>query len=714
MSQRYATYLTDRQELLSDPLYVPGVTRRSLLKAVGSGIVVLLTVKDVAAPADAQESGRGGRGGEGMPTKLGAWLHIGENGTVTVYTGKVELGQNIRTSLAQVVAEELRLSVSSIIMVMGDTDKTPYDVGTFGSLTTLTISPQLRRAGACARELLLELAAKRWGVDPKLLTLADGKVTERGGGRSIGIGELAGGQELVREIAADEPVTPPSEWKVAGTSVRKVGGLDYVTGKQKFISDLTLPGMLYGKVLRPASFGATLKSVDASAAAAIPGVTVVRDGDFVGVTAQDSYTAQKAIDAIRAEWNPSPQISDSELFADFRKQAGPSLADKQVDLAPGTKRLARSYTVAYIAHVPLEPRAALAQWDGDKLTVWTGTQRPFGVRSELARAFSIPEANVRVLMPCMGSGYGGKHTGECAIEAARLARKVGKPVKLTWTRQEEFTWAYFRPAGLIDVAAVVSDEGKLLEWEMHNYNSGPAAIRAFYDIPKQTAEAHAIRSPLRQGSYRALAATANQFARETHIDELAHLVGMDPLEFRLKNIADPRLRGVVDAAAKRFGWAERKPDAGHGFGIACGFEKNGYVATCAEVAVEGASRNVRLVRTVTAFDNGPVVNPNHMRLQMEGMIIMGLGGAIFEAIKFQDGKITNASLHTYRVPRFSDMPAIESILIDPKDKPTAGGGETPMIALAPAIGAGIFQATGVRLRALPLAPNGVPQADAPT
>jgi isoquinoline 1-oxidoreductase len=375
-------------------------------------------------------------------------------------------------------------------------------------------------------------------------------------------------------------------------------------------------------------------------------------------------------------------------------------------MASADHQLKQTYTVQYIAHTPLEPRAALAKWDGDQLTVWTGTQRPFGVRGQLAEAFRIPEDHVRVLMPDMGSGYGGKHTGETAIEAARLARAANRPVKVVWTREEEFTWAYFRPAGVMDVMSGVRKDGTITAWEFHNYNSGSAGIKTYYEIPNQRIVFHPVKSPLRQGSYRALAATANHFARESHMDELAHAVNMDPMEFRLKNLKNERLRAVFQAAAKQFGWGKTKAP-GQGFGMGGGYEKLGNVATCAEVHVDRKSGEVKIDRVVTAFECGAIVNPDGLRNQIEGANVQGLGGALFEAIQFDNGKIINDRLSQYRVPRFSDVPVIETVLLDRKDIPSTGAGECPLIGLAPAIGNAIFDAVGVRLTALPLLPNGL-------
>src|SRR5581483_10576359 len=310
--------------------------------------------------------------------------------------------------------------------------------------------------------------------------------------------------------------------------------------------------------------------------------------------------------------------------------------------ANASKTLSQTYTVAYIAHAPLEPRAALAEWKDGKLTVWTGTQRPFGVREELAETFHISKDSVRVIVPDTGSAYGGKHTGDAAVEAARLAKAAGKPVKVVWTREEEFTWAYFRPAGVIDAKAGVRSDGTIVSWEFDNYNSGPAAIRTPYNVPNQRIQFHPADSPLRQGSYRALAATANFFARESFMDELAHAMNMDPLEFRLKNITDPRLRAVFETAAKNFGWGKEESSSTRGFGIAGGTEEGSYVATCVEVAIN--SGNVAVKRVVEAFECGPVVNPNGLHNQISGAIVQGLGGALFEAIHFENGHILNPHL----------------------------------------------------------------------
>jgi CO/xanthine dehydrogenase Mo-binding subunit len=696
----------ERYELEEGPAYEFSLGRRGFLQTLGGGLLVV----GLLSRAEAQESGRRGSWRmPQMPEDVNAWLHIGPKGGITVYTGKVEVGQNARTALTQAVAEELRSPVSSIAMIMGDTDLTPFDMGTFGSQTTPRMSPQLRRAAVAAREALIDLAAKRWNVERAGISVRDCAVFGRNG-RKIGFGELTRGEKLVRTVSSDEQLTPAADWKIEGTPVPKIDARDFVTGKHKYPADMRLPEMMYGKIVRPSAFGATLVSADTKAAQAMRGVVVVRDGDFLGLAAPDPQTAEKAADAIQAQWKAEPQPSNGELFALLKTSSRASEPQHQAgSIEDGMKsadfRLRQSYDIAYIAHTPLEPRAALAHWTPDgRLTVWTGTQRPFGVRSQLAEAFHIPESKVHVLMPDMGSGYGGKHTGEAAVEAARLAKSAGKPVKVLWTREEEFTWAYFRPAGVVDVASGVTKDGLITAWEFHNYNSGPSGMVGVYDIANQRIEFHPPERrdwPLRQGSYRALASTGNHFARESHMDELAHAVRMDPLEFRLKNLKDERLHAALTAVADRFGWGKSKPGGGRGFGIAGGFEKNGYVATAVELTVDSAGK-VKLHRAVAAFDCGAIVNPDGLKNQVEGALIMGIGGALFESIRFANGRILNAHLAEYRVPRFRDVPSIETILIDRRDVASAGAGESPIVALAPAIANAIFAATGERRRAMPM------------
>jgi nicotinate dehydrogenase subunit B len=692
----------ERYEFIEAPAYTFELNRREFLRFGGAGILICIAAQNLAA----QETAAGPRmTPQPAPDQVSGWLHIDEKGHITAYTGKVEIGQNIRTSLAQSVADELSAPLANVTMVMGDTDVTPFDIGTVGSFTTPQIMPQLRRAAAVARVSIVDLAAQRWNVSAAEITIADGVVRHASSNRSAGFGELTRGEKLVRQIAASQPTKAAAQWTVAGKGVRKVDNDAIVTGTQKYVSDITRPGMLYGRVVRPPAAGATLRTVNDAAARRLNGATVVRDGSFVGVAAPKPWLAEEAAKAITAEWTPLAGQPSSKTIYDYLKanaeKPAPRPAALEHALGSAAHRLDRTYTVQFIAHVPLEPRAAVAEWDGDKLTAWVGSQRPFGVREELAQAFRIPASQVRVIVPPFGSGYGGKHTGEVAIEAARLAKAAGKPVKLVWTRAEEFQWAYFRPAGVIEIASGMSSDGILDAWDLVNYHSGRSAIDGVYQIAHNRTQFVTLTPPLRSGSYRALAATANTFAREVHIDELASLARIDPLAFRLKNLQNPRARAVLEAVAERFDWGKTAP-AGRGHGIAVSFDKGGYVATAVEVESR-SGQEPKIHRVAVAFDCGAIVNPDGLRHQIAGACIQGIGGALFEAIDFTDGRVLNGTMRQYRVPRFADVPVIDVVMVDRKDVASAGAGETPIVGLAPATSNAIYKASGERRRSLPLA-----------
>jgi isoquinoline 1-oxidoreductase len=700
-----------QNELPPKPHYDFVLDRRKFFKLTGGGLIVAFILKDLLSLNAETSSSEISTKAAGVES----WIHIGEDGSVSVYTGKVEVGQNIRTSLSQIVAEELMVPVLSIKMIMGDTDLVPYDAGTFGSRTTPQMGTQLRKAAATARMALVDMAAKKWNTSTTGLKTENGIVLNTATNEKINYGALTKGEKLMITISDNVPVIAANDWKVAGKSLPKTDQRNFITGKHVYVSDMKLPGMLYGKVVRAPSYGAKLIDADLAQVKNIPGVIVVKDGDFIGVAAPDVTTATKALQSINVKWEEKKQHPSNSNIFDYllKNPAGegggrtPGTTNGNVEpgLAEADFKHAITYNIHYIAHVPLEPRAAVAEWVDGKLTVWTGTQRPFGVQEELAQTFKVDKKNVRVIMPDTGSGYGGKHSGETAIEAARLAKEANKPVKVVWTREEEFVWAYFRPGGVIEVNAGVKKDGTITAWKFINYNSGGAGLDTQYKVAnKQTAHVRS-NSPLRQGSYRGLAATANVFARECHMDDLARLIKMDPLEFRVMNLNDDRFIAVLKTAAQNFGWNGSKPKD-HGYGIAGGFEKGGYVGTCAEIKVNG-DKEVKVVRITQVFECGAIVNPHHLEQQAMGSVVQALGGALFEAIEFANGKILNSNLSGYRVPRFSDMPKIEIVLIDRKDLPSAGAGEAAIIGIAPAIRNAIVDATGKALNTLPMLPNGL-------
>ncbi len=679
------------------------VDRREFLEIAGAGLLI-------AATAPLSEAQRGG-GVSSLETRL----HIGEDGVITILTGKVEEGQGALTELTMAAAEELRVPLNRVRMVMGDTDQVPNDGGTSGSTTTPRTMPPVRNAAAAARGLLLAAASRQWGVGAAQLEMRDGAASYAG--KTYSYAELARSPELAAAskgaLPAGTAVTGVKDWKVLGTPQVRVDGQDIVTGAHRYPRDIVRPGMLYGRVLRAPSYGAALVSADLSAAQKMPGVTAVRDGGFVACAAPTSFAARKALETISAtaRWKTASHPPSDTIF-DYLKQhaqeqgrpQGQTRGSVEQGLSGAQRRLKASYRVAYVQHAPMEPRAAVAEWQNGRVTVWTGTSNSFNVRQQIADAVGVTPERVRVIVPHFGGGFGGKHTGEAAVEAARLSKAAGRPVALQWTRAEEFMWAYFRPAALIEVEAGLDAGNSIVAWDYTNYNSGPAALDTPYRIANTRTRYVQSDSPLRQGSYRSLAAAANNFAREAFTDELAEAGGKDPLEFRLAHLDNERLKNVLTAAAERFRWTERrkKRRPGAGIGLACGTEKNSVVAACCEVEVDAESGVPRLIEIVEAFECGPILNPANLRCQVEGCITMGLGPALREEIQFKDGQLTNGRFAAYRVPRFRDIPKADVILLDRKDLEPAGAGETPIMAVAPAMANAVFDATGKRVRSMPI------------
>lgn len=632
-------------------------TRRQALQTIGAGVVFQFVIQGAAG------------------TRLGARLRIGADGAVTLFTGKVEIGQGSRTLLTQCVAEELGVAPAKVSVLMGDTALVPDDGGTYASLTTPLTVPVVRRAAAAARRMLETMRPA---------------------------------EAMEREIPVEVDLTPPARWKVLGKPLANVNARAFVTGALKYSTDLKVPGMLAGKVVRPESYQAALSGFDASAAEKIAGVKVVREGDFLGVVAADDAAAEHAASLVRATWRAGQLVPAAGLAAHFKKTAIQPVAnfatryppllgqgDVRSALAEADRSHSAAYTLPHIAHAPIEPRAAVAYWDDHGLTVHGATQVPFAVRSQLAGAFGIKPTEVRVVGCDAGTGFGGKHGPEVMLEAARLARAAGKPVRVAWTREEEFVRSYCRPAGVIEVSSGLSAGGAISAWDFRNYNSGAASLAVPYQIANYRCAYYRATPALREGAYRSLAAVANTFARETHIEELAALAGRDPVEFRLRNVANARLREAIERAAERFGWGQAREAAG----MACNIEKDAHMALF--VALEVVRGRVKLQRMVVAFDCGAALNPDNLRNQITGAIIMGLGGALFEELQYDATKVVNNRFSAYRVPRLSDVPRIEVILIDRRDITPAGAGESPITVVAPAVGAALRRATGRWFRAMP-------------
>ena len=647
-------------------------------------------------------------------TQSATWLIVRPDGRVSAYAGKVEYGQGIRSGLAMEVADELRVRLDAVDVLLGDTDQTPWDMGTFGSQSTARVGLQLRRAAATAREALVELAVDKLDLPASEIECRNGRVVSRADpARSIPYGDLVAGKTITRDVQEEVALTPRDEFTVMGRPAPRVDAVDRVTGKAQYSQDIMLPGMLFAQPLRPPARKARLVDADTRVAEQLPGVVqIVREDDRIAVLAETDEQAEFAAKAVQTQWREEDGQPTSWDVPDLlRRTAGePVITQESGDTAAGFRQadavLESLYYLPYVSNAPMEPRAAVAQWEDGRLTVWAGTQRPFGLRAELASHFEIEESSVRVIVPEIGGGFGSKSMYPVALEAARLAKAAGRPVRVAYTRAEEMVFATFRPAALIEVKSGFLDDGTLVAWEFTAYHAGERPFigqrgsQTPYHLSNVKVSVSSSESPLREGSYRSLGGAVNHFARESHMDEIAAAVGIDPVELRLRNLTEPRFRRVLEAAADRFGWSGAKPPSQRGVGVAIGLDVGSYVAACVEVQVHGSE--VTVERVATALDCGLVVNPEGAKNQMEGSIVMGMGTALYEAIDFQSGRLLNAGFTRYRVPRSNNAPQIDVELVGDPETPSTGAGEPGIVPVAPAIANAVFDLTGDRIRELPI------------
>ena len=690
--------------------------RREFIKLFGGGIVILVSIRDVEALL--QETRRR-RFRPELPEDFNAFLRIGEDGRVSCFTGKVELGQGVITSLAQMLADELEVSLGSVDMVMGDTDLCPWDMGTFGSMTTRFFGPPLREAAAKARAVLMELAAEYLQIPLNKLKAKDGVIFDKTQNKSnVTYAQLTKGKRIAKKLERKATLEPVSEFTIVGKPASRTDAPEKVTGKAMFAGDIRLPGMLYARILRPPAHGAKIKSVDTSAAEKIKEVRVVKDGDLIAALHKYPDEAEKALAKVKAQYDlPEAKVDDKTIFDHLLKVAPEGEAVAQGgNLQTGEKLSAHiveeTFLNSYVAHAPTETHTAIVKIEENKATVWASTQRPFGVQEEVAQALGVPSQNVRVITPFVGGGFGAKNQNRQAVEAARLAKLAGKPVQVAWSRAEEFFYDTFRPAAVVKIKSGIKDSGKIFLWDYKVYFAGERGSQQFYDIPhhrtvstgggwRGTPGSH----PFGTGAWRAPANNTNTFARESQIDIMALKAGIDPLEFRLKNLKDKRMIGVLTAAAEKFGWTKSKAANGRGYGISLGIDSGTYVAHMAEVDVDKKKGTVQVKRVVCAQDMGLVINPEGAKMQIEGCITMGLGYALTEEIHFKGGEIFDLNFDTYEIPRFSWLPKIETVLIDAKDSPHQGGGEPAIICMGAVVANAIYDAVGARLFQLPMTPE---------
>lgn len=693
--------------------------RRDFLKVMGGGLFILFAVGDAFAYMEEQQRRRGE-----LPKDFNAFLRVGEDGRVTCFTGKIEMGQGVVTSLAQMLADEMDVELETVDMIMGDTDLCPWDMGTFGSMSTRFFGPPLRAAGAEAKRVLVEMAAEKLKTKTENLAVQSGVVFEKSNKKnSVTYSELTKGKRIEKHLSGDVKVKAPAEFEVMNKSFTRRDALKKVTGEAKYSADIRLPGMLYAKILRPPAHGARLLDVDLSEVSKLKDVTVVNEKDLVAVLHKYPDVAEKALSKIKARFGPSDsKLDDKNIFDHLLSVAGKGTNVAQNgNLAEGQKQSAKvieeTYLDGYKAHSAIEPHAAVAKIDGNKITVWASTQNPFTLKNEIADALGTDPENVRITPPFLGGGFGGKTMNLQAIEAARLAKITGAPVMVAWTRKEEFFFDAFRPAAIVKIKSGIDPNGRISFWNYDVYFAGERGAQHFYDIPNSNTTAFgrswtggAGTHPFFTGAWRAPGNNTNTFARESHIDMLASAAGADPVEFRLKNLKDEKMIGVLKTASAKFGWKPAKSPSGRGYGVALGIDAGTYVAMIAEIDLDKKSGDVKVKRVVCVQDMGLVINPEGATIQMEGCITMGLGYTLREDIHFRNGEILDTNFDTYEIPRFSWLPKIETVILDKKNEPAQGGGEPAIITVGAAVANAIYDAAGIRMLQLPMTPDRVKEA----
>ncbi len=711
----------DGNELVVDGPTTFPVSRRDFLKLTSTGVLVLISADAFAG----QETARPQTGRQGYPTDVNAYLHIGADNHVTCFVGKVELGQGAMTSLSQLLAEDLDVALPSVDIVCGDTDLCPWDMGTFGSLSVRAFGPVLRAAAAEARGVLLAMAAERLQVPLESLSVKAGVVSAAGNAtKPVTYGQLTEGKRIERTLSPKPSLKPVTAFTIVGTSAPRRDALDKVTGKAKYAGDLAPSGALHARILRPPAHGAVLDHVDTSAAEALPGVRVVRDGDLVAVLHERWDEADKALSRVKAQFTRhDPPVDNATIFDHLvakapAEQRAAEGGDPAGYAGPALDMVESTFYDSYMAHAPMETHAAVAVVENGKVTVWAGTQTPFPVKNQIMQALKLPADKVRVITPYVGGGFGGKSASRQAVESARLATLTGKPVRVVFSREEEFFYDTFRPAAVMKIRSGFDASKRIVTWVYQVYAAGERGAAQFYDIPNHRTSVYGGWSgggsagyhPFAVGPWRAPGASTNAFARESQIDIMAAKARVDPVEFRLTNLADPRMIRVLKAAAAKFGWMPKAAPSGRGVGVACSIDAGSYDAMMVEVSVDKSSGAVLVTRVVCAQDQGVVVNPEGSLQQVEGCITMGLGYTFSEEIRFKGGEILDRNFDTYGITRFSQVPRIETVLVSAPEIPAQGCGEPAIVPLGAAVANAIFDAVGARLFHLPMTPARVKAA----
>lgn len=727
------------------------LSRRSLVKAAGAaaGLAVVFKVPVRAHQSSAEATpDLGVTNARGIDyngsivfhplgSEVNAYLSIGEDGKVTLTTSKMEFGQGIKTGFAQLVAEELNLGIDDVIVDMGQTDVAAPEFGTFGSLSTQMSGPVFRQAAATMRAWLLEIAADELGASVDELTLENGQVTGPSG--SLTFAELASGKASEREILEDVVLKDPSEYTVVGQPLPRVDLTAKATGKQVYGIDVEVEGMVYGKVIRPPSLDATLESIDFSEAESMPGVVgAVHEGNFAAIAAERKDQVEAAAQAVKATWKESGSTITSETIHDKLKEtadAGQPLDEEGAEGDPDSALEnagdveTYTYRVPYLSHTPIEPKAAVVDVRADGVDVWVSTQDPFSSRAAVAKHLGRDESGVIVHGQHPGGAFGSKIVPQAEIEAATISRAIERPVKLVWDRIEEFQFGQFRPAMQVEITTGLGDDNMIAGWRYDAYTAAyypegsnvptgsasdwSANVHEVYpDVAETKTTLFQGVSPLPPYFWRVNGATTNTFARESTIDILAEQAGVDPVSFRESMLQNnPRLAAVLQAVVDASGWTPGVGSTGQGFGIACGFDANTYIAQVAQVEVDEETGELHVVHVEAALDPGLAVNPESIKHQIEGSIIMSLSAALREGITFEaGGKLTNGTFSQYAPVVMRDAPTINVTVLSDPTAPMGGIGEPGVAPLLGAVGNAIYDAVGARVFEVPFTPERILKA----
>ncbi|MFI5022845.1 MAG: molybdopterin cofactor-binding domain-containing protein [Alphaproteobacteria bacterium] len=729
----------------------PGLTRRALLKAGGALIVSFA----IGGSRPAQALGEpllGSAADIGKPLALdevSSFLAVHEDGSVTVFTGKVDLGTGLRIAIRQMVAEELDLPVARIALVEGDTALTPDQGPTGGSSGITRGGVPIRQAAATARAALLKLAAEKFGVPANELIIADGEVRMVSGGGRFNFGQLLEGKRLALKVDAKAPLKAPAAYRVVGQPLPRPDLPAKCTGQHVYVHDFSVPGMLHGRAIRPPAVGAHLVSLDEASLAGIPGARAVRIKDFLGVVAVDEWAAIRAAKALKASWSEGQGLPGSEgLERHVRASAvdHDETVAKRGDPVAALPRAERRFTARYFwpvqSHASMGPSCAVADVAADRATIWTASQATHKYRSAFARILGLPEDKVRLVYLDGAGCYGMNGHDDAAADAALLSRAVGKPVRVQWMREDEHGWDPKGPPQLIELEASLDAKGSIAAWRTEMWL--PAATKGMPNVPLLSPEAAGIKqelglfaglvgqngdppyavadmeavvhwlkeTPLRPSNIRAPGKIANSFAVEGFTDELAAEAKRDPLEFRLSALSDARGIAVLKRAAELFGWTERpspnperaagKPAIGRGLAYVHYKHNENYVAIAMEVAVEPGTGEVRVRRVACAHDCGLVINPDALKNQIEGCILQTLSRTLHEEVTFDHARVTSVDWASYPILTFPEVPAVEIALLDHPELPPFGAGEAATTPVPGALANAIFDATGARLRTAPL------------